>query len=169
MRKRTGSSPVTPIINIIGDDFIKEITYNNSRSVGNIGESVALCEFTKRRIPVFIPFGQNTPVDLLIYVNDKFLKIQVKTTQKIQDGHMQFELCRTNGFTFEKYPYTDKDTDYFFLYCIENDSSYLIDIDEVKNIQTVTLRLNKPKNNQTKGIRLAENYILHKQLDNILK
>lgn len=60
------------------------MTYNNTRSVGNIGEAIALTEMIKRNIPVFTPFGQNTPVDLLILISGKFLKVQVKTTQKIK-------------------------------------------------------------------------------------
>lgn len=114
---------------------------------------------------VFIPFGQNTPVDLLVFINNNFYKIQVKTTQKIRNGCMEFELCRTNGFTLEKYPYTKEDTDYFFLYCIENGESYLISINDVNNIKTLTLRLDKPKNNQTRRIKFASEYELHKQIN----
>lgn len=81
---------------------------------------------------------------------------------------MEFELCRTNGFTLERYPYTKEDTDYFFLYCIENSQSYLINIDDVDNIRTLTLRLDKPKNNQIKGIKFANEYELHKQINMLL-
>ena len=120
-------------------------------------------------LPIFIPFGQNTPVDMVVYINKSYIKVQVKTTQKIQNGKMEFELCRTNGFTLEKYPYTKNDTDYFFLYCIENNTSYLISIEDVGNIKTLTLRLDKPKNNQNKGVRFAKDYDLHKQLNSIFK
>ena len=115
-----------------------------------------------------MPFGQNTPVDILVYINNSFLKIQVKTTQKIHNGTMEFELCRTNGFTLERRPYTKDDTDYFFLYCIENNKSYLISVEDVGKIRTLTLRIDKPHNNQIKGIRFAKDYELHKQLDSII-
>lgn len=117
---------------------------------------------------MFIPFGQNTPVDLLILINNCFYKVQVKTTKKIKNGCMEFELCRTNGFTLKKYPYTREDTDYFFLYCMENNQSYLISIDDVNDIKTLNLRLDKPKNNQIKGIKFASQYELHKQINGLI-
>lgn len=148
--------------------YISDITYNNTRKIGNIGESAALLEFTKYGIPVFFPFGQNTPIDLIILINHEFKKVQVKTTEKIIDGKIEFELCRTNGFTFKKTPYSKDDTDYFFLHCLENNSSYIIPFEEVSEIKNVTLRVDKPKNNQSKGIRYAKDYILHKKIKNIL-
>ena len=57
----------------------------------------------------------------------------------------------------------------FFLYCIENNKSYLISIEDVGKTRTLTLRIDKPHNNQIKGIRLAKDYELHKQLDGIIK
>lgn len=134
------------------------ITYKNSRSVGNIGESIALTEFVKKGISVFIPFGQNTPMDLISFVNGEFFKIQVKTTQKVKNGTMVFEMCRTNGFTLERTPYTADDTDFFFLYCIENNYMGLVNFNEVQGLGTLTLRVDKPKNNQIKGIRFADTY-----------
>lgn len=134
------------------------ITYKNSRSVGNIGESIALTEFVKKGISVFIPFGQNTPMDLISFVNGEFFKIQVKKTQKVKNGTMIFEMCRTNGFTLERTPYTVDDTDFFFLYCIENNYMGLVNFNEVQGLITLTLRVDKPRNNQIKGIRFADTY-----------
>lgn len=104
----------------------------------------------------------------MIFVKNNFYKIQVKTTQKIRNGCIEFELCRTNGFTLERYPYTKDDTDYFFLYCIENNTSYLISIDDVGDVKSLSLRLNKPKNNQIKGIKFASQYELHKQINKFI-
>ena len=124
-----------------------------------------MSKFTKMEIPVFLPFGQNTPADMIILVNNSLKKIQVKTTKSIKNGTMQFELCRTNGFTFEKYPYDKNDTDYFFLYCIQNDKSYFISIDEVNNRKSINLRLEDTKSNQKKGIKMAEHYDFDKMFN----
>jgi len=50
----------------------------NSKNKGNIGESQALAEFTKRGIQVSIPFGDNARYDLIADFNGKLNKIQVK-------------------------------------------------------------------------------------------
>ena len=74
---------------------------------------------------------------------------------------MEFELCRTNGFTLERYPYTKDDTDYFFLYCIENNKSYLISIEDVGKIKTLTLRIENLKiiKLEVSGLQKIMNYI----------
>lgn len=47
------------------------ITYKNSRAVGNTGEAIALAEFVKIGLCVFMPFGQNTPIDLMVFSKDR--------------------------------------------------------------------------------------------------
>ena len=139
--------------------------YRNSRAVGNIGESIAMAEFVKRGIPVFTPFGQNSPVDMLVYINEKFVKIQVKTTEEIKKGKMIFDICRTNGFTGENKKYTKDEVDYFFLYCVENDFKGLISFEELSPRYTLCIRCDKAKNGQTKGINDIDTY----QFDNRMK
>lgn len=144
------------------------ITYKNSRMVGNIGESVAISEFVKFGIPVFMPFGQNTPVDLLVCVSGKFLKIQVKTTENAKDDVMKFDIARTNGFTKERNPYLKDEVDYFFLYCIENEYKGLIEFKQLKSLTQINIRCNKPKNNQIKGINFADEYLFKKKIAEII-
>lgn len=136
--------------------------YSNSRRVGNVGEAVAMSEFVKRGIDVFIPFGQNTPVDMMVIVNDKILKIQVKTTSKIKHGRMEFDLCRTNGFTGKATPYTKEEVDYIFLYCIENEYKGIISFEKVDGKKELSLRVERPKNNQVAGINNACDYDFEK-------
>lgn len=143
--------------------------YRNSRAVGNIGESIAISEFVKRGIPVFTPFGQNSPVDMLVYINKKFIKIQVKTTEEIKRGKMIFDICRTNGFTGENKKYTEDEVDYFFLYCVENDFKGLISFEELNPRYTLCIRCDKTKNGQVKGINNAENYQFDNRMELLLE
>ncbi len=50
----------------------------NSKRIGNIGESIAIAEFTKRGIPVLIQFGDNASYDLDIDLNGEIKKHQIK-------------------------------------------------------------------------------------------
>ena len=50
----------------------------NSKDKGNIGEAIMLAEFIKRGIQVSIPFGDNARYDLIIDLNGKLYKVQVK-------------------------------------------------------------------------------------------
>ena len=141
--------------------------YNNSSTIGNIGETVALAEFAKRGIPVLIPFGQNVPYDLVVEIDGVFYRIQCKTTAKVKDGvKMLFPICRTNGFKGTHQSYTSKEVDFIFVYCIENGYMGLIPVQDVENMKSASfvIRLSISKNNQTKGIHMACDYEFDKQL-----
>ena len=145
------------------------ITYQNSRMIGNIGESEAIAEFVKRGIPIFTPFGQNSPVDLVAYINNHFIKIQVKTTENATNGVMKFNIDRTNGFTKKHIPYSKKEVDYFFLYCIENDYKGLISYEDLKSGTQFRLRYSKTKINQIKGVNFADEYRFDKKIEGIMR
>ena len=141
-----------------GKEKYKPITYENSRAVGNIGEAVAIAEFSKMGIPVYIPFGQNTPVDMIIYINGMYLKVQVKTTETVKNHrHMEFSISRTNGFTNSSIPYKRDEVDLFFLYCVELDWKGLIFYDECPT-HSLNIRLDNLRNNQFKNIKRAYMY-----------
>lgn len=132
--------------------------YENSSKIGSVGESIALAEFTKRGYNVSIPFSENCPYDLVVEKNGKLLKIQCKTTEHIKNNCMEFNICRSNGFTYKKERYTNDEIDFVFVYCLENDYMGLIPIYEANKSSTFTIRLYLPKNNQKKGIHLYTDY-----------
>ena len=141
--------------------------YNNSTMIGNIGEASAIYQFSKRNIPVSIPFGQNVPYDMIIQVSDKLYKIQCKTTRISYEDKMSFNITRTNGFTNIHTPYTYKEIDFFYLHCVQNGYCGLVNIKEVPSREFV-LRLTRPKNNQRINIHYAKDYDLDIQLQKIL-
>lgn len=67
---------------------------------------------------------------------------------------------RKNGI---KHIYISNEIDYFACYNIGRDKIFLIDINEAPNT-SITIRYEKPKNNQTQGIKFEEDYLI----DNIL-
>lgn len=137
----------------------------NSKRIGNIGEAKALCKFVELGIPVYIPFGDNEKADLIAEFNGKLNKIQVKTSQKAEDGKMIFDLTsstqhRKNG---EKHIYTDNEIDYFVCYNIQRDKIFLIPVNKTPSTK-ITIRYEKSKNNQIQNIKFEEDYLI----DNVL-
>ena len=137
----------------------------NSKTIGNIGEAKALCKFVELGIPVYIPFGDNEKADLIAEFNGKLNKIQVKTSIKAEDGKMIFDLTsstvhRANGV---KHIYNKDEIDYFVCYNIARDKLFLIPIEKAPGT-AITIRYEKPKNNQTKGIQFEEDYLLERSL-----
>ena len=137
----------------------------NTKRIGNIGEAKVLCKFVELGIPVYIPFGDNEKADLIADFNGKLNKIQIKTSQKAEDGKMIFDLTsstlhRKNG---EKHIYTNNEIDYFACYNIARDKIFLVNINDAPNT-AITIRYEKSKNNQTQGIKFEQEYLI----DNIL-
>lgn len=65
----------------------------NSKRIGNIGEIKAISKFVELGIPVYLPFGDNERADMIINVDNKLLKIQVKTSNTCDnDGIILFRI-----------------------------------------------------------------------------
>ena len=72
---------------------------------------------------------------------------------------------RKNGV---KHVYTSNEIDYFACYNIDRDKIFLIDVNEAPNT-TITIRYEKPKNNQTQGIKFEEDYLFEKYVKPLSK
>lgn len=137
----------------------------NSKRLGNIGEAKAIAAFVENQIPVYLPFGDNEKADLIAEFNGKLNKIQVKSSEKAEDGKMIFNLVsstvhRKNGV---KHIYTSDEIDFFVCYNLERDKLFLIPIEEAPST-TIYIRYEKPKNNQTQGIKFEEEYSFNEKL-----
>lgn len=133
----------------------------NSKDIGNIGEAKTLCKFVELGIPVYIPFGDNNKSDLIAEFNGKLNKIQVKTAEKIEDGAVCFRTKATtrNSKSYKDSFYTKDEIDYFALYSMAVDKIFLVPIEDVSS-GFFTIRLNKPKNNQSKGVHFMNDYLI---------
>ena len=89
----------------------------NSKQLGLLGELKAQYDFIKAGWDVSIPLGDYCSYDFIAIKNDKSLRIQVKTTEMIRhdEGIMKFSVTSANYYVNKIY--TEKDCDYFYLYC----------------------------------------------------
>lgn len=139
---------------------------SKTKLIGTIGEQVLIAEFLKNEIDVLVPVGDNLPYDVVINKGGKFLKVQIKTTEKISDGKMIFSTNISNPYTKKTRKYNKDEIDLFAVYCMENNYIGLIPIEECSAKDTI-LRIENTKNNQTKKVKRAEKYSFEKMLDKI--
>ena len=135
----------------------------NSKMVGDIGETKALYEFTKRGIPVSIPFGDNQRYDMIAEFNGKLNRIQCKVCNEVSNGAIKCNVCsstmHTNNPAYQQY----EDIEYFFFYNQTYDTMALVPFEVVKdNRRQASFRLEPAKNGQTKGVRMWSDYELDK-------
>ena len=139
---------------------------SKTKIIGEIGEHVVMTEFLKRGIMVSRPVGELSEYDLIVDVNHKLYKAQVKSTEFVREGKMIFQTNITNPFKKTKRMYTDDEIDLFILYCHENGYVGIVTISECTSSGTV-IRLSPPANCQKAKIKLAENYQMDVVLPNL--
>lgn len=112
----------------------------------------------------FIVSTPNIPYqyDFLVDVGGKVLKIQVKTSHADNDA-ITFNLCSLthNASGYTKRVYNENAVDYFMTEF--NGKYYLVPFNEC-GTRSKRLRLKPTKNNQTKGVSFAKDYLAEKIL-----
>ena len=137
----------------------------NTKAIGIIGEAKVLCKFVELNIPVYTSFGDNERTDLVAEFNGKLNKIQVKTSIKAENGKMIFDLTSSTAHRSKgvRHKYTSTEIDYFACYNIARDKIFLIPITKAP-ATSITIRYEKPKNNQTKEIIFEDEF----EIENVL-
>ena len=145
---------------------------SNTVSIGDYGEALALVKFLSKGAIVSKPLSNNARYDLIVEINHKLYRVQVKATSAIKDGKMEFATKTTNYSkgSWKSVPYSSRDIDIFFLYCVENDwcGLYIIQDTDETIPQQLNIRLEPPKNNQKIGIRLATDYCFDMQYQTLV-
>lgn len=141
------------------------ITELNSNFKGNVSELQCILAFTELGYQVSLPFGGQARYDFIADVNNKLIRVQVKTAKRVSEESFMIE-CRNSHYlqghhTHSKY---DKDEiDYFATFC--NGKCYLIHINDCGS--TKTLRFNLPANGIVSTINLAKDYEIQEVIKTI--
>jgi hypothetical protein len=119
------------------------------------GELRFAAEFIRKGWNVFLPYGEDSSVDLLIQKGIDYKRIQIKATRSKQ-GVIFGRLKSSNNWQVKKY--SKNEIDYFGIYDAERKKGYLLPIEDVNGMIEITLRLDKTKNNQQKNVRNAKDF-----------
>ena len=116
---------------------------------------MVLAALVSSGLRVLVPFGEGHPFDLVIDLGDSaFIRVQCKTAWPV-GGCLVFN-CRSTDHGRGPQSYRGR-ADIFGIYFPPLRSVYLVPIDGVAEFEG-RLRLEPPRNNQRKGIRLAANF-----------
>lgn len=118
-----------------------------------------MAELIKRGYGVLLPVGVNQRYDLVIENEGRLLTAQCKTG-RLHDGVVEFSArsvqSNTRGTQFRGYA---GQVDLFIVYCPANEGLWVVPCDEVPPTR-MYLRLDPPRNGQSKGVRWAREYDL---------
>lgn len=123
---------------------------------GDLGVAMVTADLIERGIPVFTPVSAASPFDLLIYHNDKYLRIQVKYRKMV--NNIVKVVAERHTIVKGRVVNTriNDEFDILAIYCPDTKTCYYINREDTS--KHTVLRFTTPKNNQVKGIKLAKDY-----------
>ena len=136
-----------------------------SKQKGNLTELQCLTAFYEQGCHVSLPYGENSRYDMIVDVNGKLIRVQVKTSSLKGEGAIVFS-CRSshvNSTGVKNIRYSAQEIDYFATFW--EGQCYLVPISECSTEKT--LRFIPPRSGQLKGISFASEYTIQKQLEQI--
>jgi hypothetical protein len=132
-------------------DVVKTITR------GNAAEAAVLNALTGVGIQVLIPFGGGLPFDLAAVVPDGgILRLQVKSG-RVRSGCIEFKVSSTDHGRGQMH-YRGR-ADVIAVYVSTLRRVFMVPVDDCP-LFAGSLRLDPPRNNQRRRVRLAEDYSL---------
>ncbi len=127
--------------------------------VGYRTEGAILSELVRHGYCVLVPFGVNQRYDLVLDCDGRLLKAQCKSG-RLRNGVVRFSSqsiqSNTRGTKIRSY---EGEVDLFIVYCPDNHRVYVIPADEVPK-SGMHLRVQPPRNRQSKRVRWAKDYEL---------
>lgn len=131
---------------------------HHTKRDGDLGVYKAILDLHQKGYIVSDPLTEHAPFDLIIWRNCNAKTVQVKHRSKDGSGKIEVRFRRTQWNTNGSYnEEIDKQPiDLYCVYCPESDECYYFKPEWFN--KSVSLRIDKPKNNQTKGVKMASDF-----------
>lgn len=134
----------------------------NTKQLGNLTELQCMAYLYGLGYSISIPFGNADKYDLILDVNDKLYKIQIKHSSEYTDNQGEIEYIKFNctwqshnSQGYSKSKYQENEIDFFATFY--HGKCYLIPRKECSNEKI--LRIKPPRNGQRKGVNFLEDYV----------
>ena len=129
----------------------------HSKRLGNIGELKVASFLVGLQLSVFKELGDISKVDLVVEYCGNLIGIQVKAIHKEKGRYPVTSKKSGSGYRFK---YTEKDCAVFAIYCVDDDKIAWLKSSEITGSRcNLSLRVDDPKNNQTKGVSYLDDYL----------
>jgi hypothetical protein len=134
------------------------------KDIGDRSTLAIIFALRLRGYSVFVPFGENTRIDLIVERGSRLSRVQCKTG-RLRNGAIVFNTCST--YAHHPNPKITKrgyagEIDEFAVFCPETGGVYCIPIEDMPTKEHGRLRVTGARNNQSKGIRFAAPYEIAK-------
>ncbi len=133
----------------------------DTKRIGTLSEAAVVYRFARLGFRVSIPFGENTPYDLIVESPDaRLFRIQVKTG-KIRSGVLRFNTVSSHSHRGKPPARYNGKIDAFAVYSPTDGHCYLIGVGDASvRGDHGYLRIEPTRNNMRKGVHWAGAYLL---------
>lgn len=131
------------------------------KQTGILTEHKVITRLIELGYTVSLVIGDNARYDIILDINGELFKVQIKHA-RLKNGCIVFSAHSTqsNKKISRSISYLGQ-IDYFIVWCGENDQYYAISVDMLTNEYTISLRIEKAKNNQSTNVNYAGDYLLN--------
>ena len=131
---------------------------HHTKDKGDLGVLKAQLDMFEQGFVILNPVTEHAPFDLVVYRDGLFKRVQVKYKSVDRTGSItvHFRSCWADKNGTHTRQIDKEEVDLYCIYCPDTDHCYYLDPKEYKN--SVTLRVETSKNNQSKNVRMATDY-----------
>jgi hypothetical protein len=130
-----------------------------SNSKGSIGQAFIAAHLLESGFNVLVPVQDGLPYDLVIERGGVYKRVQCKY-RTAENGAVKVPKRNNDYRGVGTVVYCKANVDAFAIYCPDNKQIYFVLIEELDGISKhLCLRIDSPRNNQAKGVRLAVDYL----------
>lgn len=130
---------------------------HHTKDKGDIGVLKAQADLATQGFTILLPLTEHQAFDLVIYKDNCFRRVQVKY-RSVKQGKLEipFRSSWADQAGVHTVHIDKTQIDLYCVYCPETDQCYYFDPNQCE--RSITLRVDTPKNNQHRKIRLASDY-----------
>lgn len=139
----------------------------NTHFQGKTTELQVATEFIKRGYQVSQPLVADSRYDFIVDINNKLIRLQVKSSSIKEDGaYIEFatSTSHTNTQRTINHSYSSEEIDYFAT--IYENQCYVISVNDCGS-RAQRLRITPPKNGNQRGSKFLKDYTLNKFLETL--
>lgn len=155
-----GDVPVVSFGHGPADDITTLFVVEHPKDIGDRTTLAVMTALRGAGFLILVPFGENTRYDLVIDDGRRLSRVQCKTG-RMRCGVIRFAAC--SSYAHHSNPrHRTRDylgeIDFWAVYCPETSGVYLIPIEAASLRGRGSLRVDPPRNNQSRRIRFAADY-----------
>lgn len=130
---------------------------HHTKNKGDLGLLRAKLDLVERGFGILVPLTEHETFDLVAHRAGVFYRVQVKYRAAVRGCiYVPFRTCWADRHGVHNTPIDKDSVDCFCVFCPDTTQCYYIDPKRFRG--SVTLRLGRTANNQTKGVLFADQF-----------